>query len=169
MTEVNISQALRYASKLKNQISEARNRAISSLNHKAGSATAFSFREMLSKTFTIGNELAALQGKLAVINATNTVEYKGYQITLAHAVRILQEIKGRIAWLKALPVLPIEENTSSEKNWDDVLEKYTTQNVTTICNLPEAKKADLVDVLQEEFDLLNGAVESANQTVKLTI
>jgi hypothetical protein len=169
MTEVTISQALRYTSKLKNQISDARSRAAGSLNHKAGEATAFSFTEMLTKTEALSSELAALQGKLASVNASNVVEYKGSPITLSHAVRVLQELKGRIAWLKGLPVLQTESTVTTERTWDDVNDKYINQTSIMICCLPEAKRAELVDALQDEFDSLNGAVELANQVVKLTI
>lgn len=169
MTELTISQALRYASKLKNQISDARSRAAGSLNHKAGEATAFSFSEMLSKAESLSCDLAVLQGKLASINASSFVDYKGGLISLSHAVRVLQELKGRIAWLKGLAVLQTESTVSTDKVWDDVNDKYITQTVTTFCNLPEAKRAEMVDTLQDEFDSLNGAVESANQVVKLTI
>lgn len=169
MTEVNISQALRYASKLKNQIADARNRALSSMNHKEEEATAFSFSEMLAKADSLSSELAALQGKLASVNALNVVEYKGKPITLSHAVRALQELKGRIAWLKSLPSKQTERTVSTDKLWDDVSDKYVTQTVTTLCHLPESKRSEMTDALQEEFDFLNGAVESANQVVKLTI
>jgi len=169
MAEVTISQALRYASKLKNQISDARSRAAGSLNHKAGEPTAFSFPEMLAKSEALSSELAALQGKLASVNASSTVEYKGNSITLSHAVRVLQELKGRIAWLKGLPVLQTDTVVTTERSWDDVNDKYINQTSTMICCLPEAKRAEMVDALQEEFDSLNGAVESSNQVVKLTI
>jgi hypothetical protein len=169
MPEVTISQALRYASKLKNQISDARSRAAGSLNHKAGESTAFSFPDMLAKADALSSELAALQGKLASVNAASSVEYKGSSITLSHAVRVLQELKGRIAWLKGLPVLQTESTVTTERTWDDVNDKYVNQTSTMICSLPEAKRAEMVDALQEEFDSLNGAVELANQVVKLTI
>lgn len=169
MTEVTISQVLRYASKLKNQIGDARSRAAGSLNHKIGEATAFSFPEMLAKADALSSELAALQGKLASVNASSSVEYKGSSITLSHAVRVLQELKGRIAWLKGLPALQTESTVTTEREWDDVNDKYVNKTSTMICNLPEAKRAEMVDALQEEFDSLNGAVELANQVVKLTI
>jgi len=169
MTEVTISQALRYASKLKNRISEARKRAENSLNYKAGEATAFSFEKMMANADAASSELAALQGKLAAVNASSLVEYKGDKITLSHAVRVLQELKGRIAWVKALPCQTTESVVSSDRVWDEGNEKYISKTVTTLCNLPEAKRSDLADALQEEFDSLNGAVESANQKVTLTI
>ena len=51
----------------------------------------------------------------------------------------------------------------------NIAEKYIFKTVTTICSLPEAKRAELVDNLQEEFDTLNGAVELINQTVTLSV
>ena len=169
MTEVSISQALRYASKLKNQISEARKRAESSLNHNDGEATAFDFQEMLAKADSASADLALLQGKLAAVNASSLVEYKGNPVTLSHAVRILQELKGRIAWVKALPCQTNRVVVSQERVWDDDSSKYIHKLTTIICNLPEAQRSALADALQEEFDVLNGAVELANQKVMLTI
>jgi hypothetical protein len=169
MTELTISQALRYSSKLKNQISETRTRAFGSLNHKSGEPTAFSFSEMVGKSEKLSDELANLQGKLAVANATNTINYKKETLTLAHAVKILQELKGRIAWMKTLPCLSNESVTTTDSQWDDDNFKYVKQQVTTLCCLPEADRAEIVDNLQEEFDSLNGAVEALNQTAKLSV
>ncbi len=169
MNKLNISQALRYASKLKNQISETRTRAFGSLNHEAGEPTAFSFNEMLEKSEKLSDELANLQGKLAVANAINTINYKEETLTLAHAVKILQELKGRIAWLKSLPCLANESVTTTDSQWDDDSSKYIKQQITTLCCLPEADRAELVDNLQEEFDSLNGAIEAMNQTTKLSV
>jgi hypothetical protein len=169
MSEVTISQALRYASKLKSQISEARSRAASSLSHKKDEETAFSFSEMLERADNLSYDLAKLQGKLAVANATAIVKYNEQDITLSHAIRILQELKGRIAWVKALPSLATEIVVTYESDYDELQSKYVRQKIETCCSLPEAKKAALADHLQEEFDALNGAVETINQTVTLTI
>ena len=169
MTELTISQALRYSNKLKNQISETRTRAFGSLNHKSGEPTAFSFNEMLEKSEKLSDELADLQGKLAVANAITTFEYKEDRITLAHAVKILQELKGQIAWLKSLPCLANESVTTTDSQWDDDNSKYVKQQITTLCSLPEADRAEMVDNLQDEFDSLNGAVEALNQTTKLSV
>lgn len=169
MTELSISQALRYANKLKNQIAETRSRAQRSLNHQKGQGTAFSFNEMLEQSNDLSDKLAALQGKLASANANNTIEYKGNNITLAHAVRVLQELKGRISWIKGLNSLEMSEVVSSERTWDETSDKYVSKEIVTICHLPEANKANMTDSLQEEFDLLNGAVESANHVVKIVL
>jgi hypothetical protein len=169
MTELSISQVLRYASKLKNQISEARTRAQRSLNHQKDQSTAFDFYEMFNKANSLSDELAALQGKLASANANNTVDYKGNKITLGHAVRILEELKGRISWIKGLNSLDMCETKSSEKVWDETSDKYVLKETITVCALPEADKADRCERLQEEFDLLNGAVESANHIVKIVL
>jgi hypothetical protein len=139
------------------------------LNHKDGEQTAFFFPEMLKKADALSYELAHIQGKLAVANATNTVEYMGSVISLSHAIRILQELKGRISWVKALPCLATEKVSTSDRDWDELTDKYITKASTLICSLPEAKRAELADSLQEEFDTLNGAVELINQTVTLSV
>lgn len=167
--ELTIKQAISYASQIKKRISDARSRASSSLNHKAGEETPFSFQEMLAKSDQLSDELAAVQGKLAVANATNTVDHKGQTLILSHAIRLLQEMKGKIAWLNGLPVQATESLTSNEREWDETLDKSVMKKTVTFCKLPEAKRAELVDALQDEFNLLNGAVELVNQVVKLTI
>jgi len=169
MSELTIAQALRFASKLKNQVSDARARAVSSLNHKKDDQTAFDFSEMLEKADSASYELASLHGKLAIVNATNTVQYKGNSISLSHAIRILQELKGRIAWVKALTVAATENYKVAETTWSETAEKYVNGSAEMVCHLPEAKRVALVDSLQDEFDSLNGAVEMINQTVKITV
>jgi hypothetical protein len=132
---------------------------------------------MMDKADSLSYELAALRGKLAVANAVNTILYSGNfggksdlkEISLAHAISILQELKGRIAWVKGLPCQSVSKISGSSQEWDESAEKYINKPFITFCNLPEAKRAALVDALQEEFDLLNGAVESINQMVKITI
>jgi hypothetical protein len=165
---LSISQALRYASKLKGKIADARTRAASSITHKAGEETAFDFKAMLDSADTLSDELAALQGRIAVANATNSVIFEGNQISLSHAVRVLQELKGRIAWVKGLTVLQVESVEQSDVDWDDVAAKSVRKSWRMICRLPEAARAALVDQLQEKFDRLNGAVESINQVTFLT-
>lgn len=164
-----ISQALRYASQLKGKISDARERAKSSLTHKAGAPAPFSFDDQIKIADDLTDELAALQGKLAEANATNTVDYKGTQISLAHAVRVLQELKGKTAWFKELSCLAADRVESEERSWDEMTDKYISKTVATICGMTQAQRAARVDSLQEEFSSLNGAVESANHTVKLTV
>ena len=165
---LSISQALRYASKLKGKIADARTRAASSITHKAGEETAFDFQAMLASSDALSDELAALQGKISVANATNSVTFDGNQISLSHAVRILQELKGRIAWVKGLVVLQVESVEQSDVDWDEVAVKNVKKSWRMICRLPEAAKAALADELQEKFDRLNGAVESINQVTFLT-
>jgi len=107
--------------------------------------------------------------KKATANPTTNLEDKTYRITLAHAVKILQELKGQIAWLKSLPCLANESVTTTDSQWDDDNSKYVKQQITTLCSLPEADRAEMVDNLQDEFDSLNGAVEALNQTTKLSV
>ena len=169
MTEISISQALRYSGKLKKQLSDAKERAQRSISHIKGQGTAFSFQEMFDKVNSITDELATLKGKMAIANATNTIDYNGNKITLAYAIRILEEIKGKIAWLKGLPCQQLPETTSTDRVWDEDSDKSVPKTVVTICHLPEASRAELVDNLQEEFDNLNNIVESVNHVVKFVI
>lgn len=164
-----IDQTLKYAAQLKKKIADARKRAESSLVYKQGETPPFSFSEMMAKEAAISNELAKIQGKLAVANATNTIEYKNDNISLSHAIRLLQELKGRIAWINGLGSLANEQTYSTEAIWDDQKSDYLRKQVVTICNLPEADRAKLVDSLQDEFNLLNGLVDSANKTITISL
>jgi len=167
--ELTISQAIRYSSKLKSQISDSRDRALSSFIYNKNETPAFNFAEMLSKADSLSSELAELQGKIAFANSNNTIEYKGSVINIAHAIRILQELKGRIAWAKNLPALASAITTHQDAEYDENTGKYNKKTLEKVCCLAQADKANLIDSLQEEFDTLNGIVEFSNQTVKITI
>jgi hypothetical protein len=164
MTTMTISQGIRYAAKLKKKISDARDRALSSITHKSVQETAFKFDDMFDLSSSLISQLSKLQGKLSEANSFNTVQYKNDTISLSHAIKILQEIKGQIAWVKSLPSLQTYVVKTVEREWNSKEEEYVNIPVEMICHLPEANKADVVDELQEQFDMLNSAVETVNQT-----
>ena len=110
MTTMTISQALRHAKKLKGRIDEARTRAAGCVAFFSDTPVAFDFGEQLKRADSASAELASLQGQLAVANARETLLHDGETITAAHAVRTLQELRGRIAWLRVLPVKQVEKS-----------------------------------------------------------
>ena len=165
MSEMTIAQALRHAKKLKGRIDEARARAVASVNYLKASTPPFRFDEQMARANKAGSELAELQGLLAVANATNTVTHDGHEVTLAHAVRLLQELKGRLAWLRGMSVKPAA--VTGEQSLIYAAGGHQTIIQEVACDLPEATKADLVDKIQDQFDALNGAVEALNQTVRI--
>jgi hypothetical protein len=167
--EYTISQAMRYAATLKAKLSEIKKRASSSLVYKKDSSPPFSFEEQEREYQTLSYQLAKVKGALAVANSTTTIKYKDESITLSHAINMLQEVKGYIAWLKELPCLPSKETNSSDRTWDDANDKYITNQVITCCVLPERIRAEKVDSLQASFDELNWLIESKNQVTKFVI
>lgn len=160
---ISISQALRQAAKLKSQISEARSRAAMSLNFVSGEAPPFDFLEQTDNASLLQDKLIKLKANIATANATTTITYNDVTITLTEAVAMLQELKGEIAWLKTLPVKPAMTTNSATRCWSDELDKYVEKSVQYTCVLPEAHRAEAIDLLQDKFDTINALIEEKNQ------
>lgn len=162
-----ISQALRRISKLKHEAKEQFDRAASAVLHDASAPPAFTFTSSHELANSTIEELIKLETQLRVTNATTAFEWSGRKLTLAEATCRLQEMRGKIAWLKALPTQTqaerVEEFTSRAL-YDQTL---TTTKKTTLCALPEAKRAEWIKKTQDEFDTLNDAVESVNHRTTL--
>lgn len=162
MSEMTIAQALRYVKKLKGRIDEARTKAAEHVSHAQAEQPAFDFNEQLSRADKASDELAQIQGRLAVANATNFVTYSGENITLSHAVCLLRELRSRIAWVKLLKV-------KGQAHVTDLVQVmvpgqgYGHVQRPMQCHLPEANRSALVERLQDQFDALNAAVEDKNQ------
>lgn len=165
MTGTTIAQALRHAKKLKGRIDEARGRAAASVSFFVDSPPAFPFEEQATRAEDASRELAELQGRLAVANATHTIDIDGKRVTLSHAVRILQALKGQIAWLRELATKNAAQTVHAEVVYTGAGHQTVARQVE--CRLPEAAKAAIVDSLQERFDLINALVEAQNQTVTI--
>ena len=171
--KLTISQGLRYAAKLKNQVAELRQRALASVTYEAGQPTAFDFDEVFGASQQVCFDLATLKARIAETNANIAISFKSNltardkTISLAEAITYLQEIKGMIAWIKSLPTQAAERISRSEKVFDYELDKYVSKTVETVCRLPEAARASTLETFQDEFDLVNGLVESKNQTTFL--
>jgi len=160
-----ISQGLRRISKLKGQLSELQNRASAAVTHLADQEPAFAFSASMEQIAKVRTELLALQTAVAIANATTTIVWDGNGMTLALARRTLDELRGEIAWLQKLPVKAHEKNVVATRDHDG--EKYITVTQTFTCHLPEAKRADRVQALQDRFDKLNDIVETTNHKTTL--
>jgi len=160
MPEMTISQALRLAKKLKGQISVLRTRAAVSVSHRKDSPPAFEFDDLYRKLEGVSSELSSIEGRIIATNASTFVEHSGTKITLAHAVRILADLKGQIAWLNTLSVR--SRDTTSESDIEYRAGVHQTVITEWTCHLPEALRAEKVDALQAEFDALNDVVERIN-------
>ncbi len=176
-----ISQGLRKTKKLKNQLTELLARAAGAVSHPEKNAPAFEFVASTLEAEKVRSSLVALETSIAIANATTVVELDAdlravlsleSDPVLAMAVRLLQELKGRIVWTKGLAVQARTSTTSSEPEYQMTAEGYRHVMVekVTLCALPEPEKAALVNGLQDRFDRLNDAVETTNhRTVLATV
>lgn len=166
-TMTTISQALRQAARLKNQISEWQNRAQNSLIFVEGTSPPFDFIEMSNNAEQCAAKLSALKAKIAIANATTRLVYKDKTLALVEAIAVLQELKGRISWLKQLPVKSAITTCSTTRVWSDELDKTVEKSIQTTCCLPEYQRSLVVDELQDQFDELNSLIEEKNQVTHI--
>lgn len=183
-----ISQALRRISKLKGQLREHLARAEAAVTHREDAPPAFPFGASLEAADAVAEELIRLEAALRVTNAQTTLQtnlpervrgpsFAGTsterlvglieRMTLAEATCRLQEIKGRIAWLKGLPVRAQAETREQAGHAYDAARNVVIVYATVTCALPEARRADAVERAQAAFDVLNDAVEAANHRTEL--
>lgn len=163
--DMTISQALRKISKLKGTLKEQLDRAMSSVLYEE--APAFSFTNSWEQAEAARTELVKLETALRVTNAVTKFDFRGRAVTLSEATCMLQEAKGKIAWLRTLPSQAQAERNVPSMEWDDSASKTikTTKKIT--CDLPEAKRADWVKHEQDLFDALNDAVEAVNHRTQI--
>jgi hypothetical protein len=165
--KVTIAQALRRIKKLKGQIAEYSARAQQSVSYVQGKVPAFRFQTAMTQMAEARRELLDLESRVAVANAKKTVtDQFGNKVTLAFAIRQLQELKGQIAFLRGLN-LRAETVKEREQSWDDEQSKHIIRinEVTYVSDLTEQARADQIKNLQDEFEMLNNIVEEANHTV----
>lgn len=156
-----ISQALRRIKKLQGQVAEQRQRASGSVTHLAEQEPAYKFSVSREHAALTTTELLKLQTAVAVANATTKIDVGASGIQpLAFAVRKLRELAGEIAWAKALTIKAQSKTVEVERGYDDDSGKFVNVTKQYVCDLPEAKRANLVADLQEQFDKLNDAVET---------
>lgn len=165
--KMTIAQALRRIKKLKGLIAENEQRAKVGVSYDSTKVPAFRYQEAVEKMFSLQDEVVALESRVAVANATGTVTVLGEgTLPLASAVRTLQELKGRIAFLKGLH-LRSETVKDRSQEWDDVEMKHVVRvtETTFVSDLSEQDRDNQVKTLQDRFETLNNAVEDANHTV----
>ncbi len=165
MSELTISQALRNASRVKGKLAEYRARAAASVTYRNDAKPAYDFAKMMVKIKSAKDELVALESRIAITNALTRVPYAGKQVTLVQAVKILQELKGELVWLRGLSVRPASLTQENEVVY--LKGEHTTTQVPVTCDLPEADRADRLDEVQAEFDALNDLVEKKNHETPL--
>lgn len=164
--KLTIAQALRRIKKLKGQIAENEQRAKSGVSYDATKVPAFRFKESFDKMIAAQDEAIALEAKVAIANATAVVQDGQQVIPVATAVRTLQELKGRIAFLKGLH-LRNEVVKDRQNEWDDTEMKHISRvtETTFVSDLTEQDRDSQIKTLQDRFEVLNNSVEDANHTV----
>lgn len=167
MSQYTLAQALRHRSKLKGQLKELTERAQASVQHQDDAPPAFDFGPTVAKLNATYAELTLLETRISLTNARTPAETPGRSFsTTTQLVKLLQELRARLSWHRGLTVKAREKTSESSYDYDDD-GKRVKVTVPWTCHLPEAKKADLVDALQQEFDELNGAVERINNATML--
>lgn len=166
--KLTIAQALRKIKKLKGQIAEHEQRAKAGVSYDVTKVPAFRFSESVKQMFSTQDEVVALESRVAVANAGNYIHDGDQRVSLAQAVRILQELKGRIAFLKGLN-LRNETVKDRSSEWDEDQCKTVTRvtETTFTSDLSEKDRDQQVKALQDRFEVLNNAVEDANHTVSV--
>lgn len=168
MSDMTIAQALRRVKKLKGMIAEFQQRAQTGVTYDTAKKPAFAFKEAVDSMFATQDEMVQLEARVAIANATATVQEGSTQMPMALAIRTLQELKGRIAFLKGLH-LRNETVKNRETEWDDAEMKNITRTTETtyVSDLTEQDRDTQVKSLQDRFETLNNAVENANHTIRV--
>jgi hypothetical protein len=161
-----IATALRRIKKLKGQIAEQTLRAYQGVSYVQGKAPAFRFQEAMTALTDARAEMLNLEGRVAIANAKKLItDPLGIKVPLASAIRVLQEIKGQIAFLRGL-TLRNETVKEREQTWDDDTCKHINRvsEVVYVSDLSEQDRDTQIKDLQDAFEALNNAVEEANHT-----
>lgn len=161
-----VAQSLRRIKKIKGQIVEHEQRAKFGVSYDQSKVPAFRFQEAFGAMLQLQDEVVALEARVAVANATATVQDGDNTISVALAIRTLQELKGRLAFLKGLN-LRNEVVKDRSNDWDDVEMKHISRvtETTFVSDLSEKERNQKVKALQDRFEVLNNAVEDVNHTV----
>lgn len=168
-SNLTISQSLRRISFLKGKLNELSGRAAASVSYVAGKKEpTFDFDETRDALEKAREELLQLEASVARANAMTRIDWKDRKVTLAEAIRRLQEFKGQIAWFNGLPIREGSEE-STEPVYDELTGRHIRQKVTTVyvTKLTERQHVAEVDRLKDEFQALNTLVEAANHRTEV--
>lgn len=165
---MNIAQALRRIKQLKGQMAELTARAASVVSYQQGKEPDFKFGDVRGEIATVREELIRLEAAVARANATTTVEADGKRMTIAEAIRRLQEVKAEKAWLAGLRLRYGTEETF-EVDYDPETGRPVRRKETVVwvSGLTEPDRVAQLKELQDRFDRINDAVETANHRTDL--
>lgn len=165
MEKTSIAAALRRLAVVKGRLGEALTRASSVFAVRSDEQPAFEFKALSEEADGLREELIRLKAAIASANATARIEHNGKTMLLAEAILRLAEIKGEIGWLKGLAVRTgvetIRERVYDSKLRETVEEKHELMWTSAFS---ETDKLVKIRSLEDEFQALNLAVETANHT-----
>lgn len=168
-SDMTIAQAIRLVSKLKGQLGELQARGLTCVTFKVSEEPAFQFQKTCDDIAAVSAKLVDIQSRVAAAGATVSLTWEGNLVRLGKAVRLAQEMRSQIAWLKTLPVRAQATTTTSETEYDFAVEKHVRRDIPWTCSLPEAARAEQIQVLQDRFDALNGLIETTNHSTPLPV
>lgn len=165
-----ISQGLRRVKKLKGLLAEAQTRATQATSWLAGKRPVFTFEEQRGKRAALQGEIVRIETAIAVANATSTIMVDGQSVTLARAIRELQEVKADLAWLASLNLRAgTEESVEYVYDEEKGRNMSRTKSVTYEAVMDEPARVGLVQALRDRFEAINDALETANHRTLIEV
>lgn len=163
MAQLTISQGLRRVKKCKGRLAELTARAAASVSYEAANKPPFDFSATRTEVAKVREELIELEAGIARANATATIAVDDRRMTLAEAIRRLQELKAEMAWLSQLALRAGTERVA-DTEWDEASQRSVrrTREVLWVSELSEPERAAELESLRDHFERLNDAVEAAN-------
>jgi hypothetical protein len=102
MSKLTVSQALRAVKSTKGRIAELKTRVAQSVSHVDGVETTWDFETSKSDLAKAKERLIGLKSAIAIANATTFITFEDRELTLAEAIRRLEEFKDEMAFLPTL-------------------------------------------------------------------
>lgn len=165
---MNIAQGLRRIKQLKGQMAELTARAASVVSYQQDKEPDFKFDDVRGEIVTVREELIGLEAAVARANATTIIEVDGKRMTIAEAIRRLQEAKAEKAWLAGLRLrYGTEETSKVDYDTETGRPVRRKETVVWVSRLTEPNRVELQRQLQDRFDRVNDAVETANHRTDL--
>lgn len=168
---MNINQALRRLKIIKGRIAQWEQHADQSNIVEENTNPTYTFEECVSERKKALEELLQLSAAIAETNAATKITCDTTTMTLAAAIRKLDNIKAEIAWLRRIPVLAQTTVTTkrAKEEWDakERTRIYIEVPYVQTCSMDARKQERLLERLQEDFDKLNTLVEGANHSTTL--
>jgi hypothetical protein len=158
-----IAQALRRVKKLKGLIAEHSTRVKQGVSYVSTEIPAFRFEDEMKALVSTTEEMVVIESQIAVANATTMIADGSTQISLARAIRVLQELKGTITLYQGLNLKSGVEKVRTN-DWDDTLEKCVNrvQETVRVTDLSEQDRDKIIKFMKDRFEALNNSVEDAN-------